>query len=592
MIKMLLKVVILGLFIGLNAPAFADETENLHQLFGDEWAQRLEDNPLTATYTGAEGYNDKLRSVTPETKKRQMEQDQAFLDRLNAIDRSALSVSDQVNYDLFAYTLESNISLGAFRGWRVPFLADFGFYSEVMSLADNVPLRTVKDYEDYIARLNEAPRFFAENITNMQTGIAEGFIAPRVIVGRVIPALETQLYESAEDSSYFAPFNDFPGTFGDDAKARLSAAGKTVIEESVLPAFRDLYDFFVDEYEPASRDSIGISDAPGGGEYYAALVKNYTTLDITPDEIHQIGLDEVLRIRSEMEAIIDRLGFEGSFAEFLEFLRTDPQFYAQTPRQLLAEASYHAKRIDGQMPKFFGNLPRLSYGVRAVPDDIAPAYTTGRYWGGSLKNGIAGNYMVNTYALDKRPLYTLPALTLHEGVPGHHHQISLTQEMEGVPEFRKNMYLSAFGEGWGLYTEKLGVEMGIYEDDYQNFGRLTYEMWRAGRLVVDTGIHWRGWSREDAVALFVENSALSTHNINTEVDRYISWPGQALSYKMGELKIWELRRRAEEALGVDFDIRDFHDAILANGSIPLSLLEKKIDEFIAENQIQNQTQGE
>lgn len=581
-----LKTLLVAIFLMGGQQAFADtadtseQVEKLHQLFEDEWAERMKDEPLAATYAGVHDYDDRLACVTEDCYLEQQGEDRAFLGRLRGIDRRALSEEDQLNYDLFAFELEARIIQADFATWRIPFLADFGFYSSIMSLSESMPFRTVKDYENYIARLNEVARYFDEQIANMRAGLADGFTQPKVILGRIIPVVASQLSDDPEETAYFEPFNEMPDFFSEQDRARLTKAGLKAIEGTVLPAFARLHAFLVGEYQPATRETIGISGTPEGREYYAALVRYYTTFDITPEEVHQIGLDEVARIRAEMEAIIKKVGFEGSFAEFLEFLRTDPQFYATSARQLLAEASYHAKRIDGKMPEFFGKLPRLSYGVRAVPDEIAPAYTTGRYWGGSYKNGRAGNYMVNTYALDKRPLYNLPSLTLHEGVPGHHHQISLAQEQEGVPMFRKNFYLSAFGEGWGLYAEKLGIEMEIYEDDYQNFGRLSYEMWRAGRLVVDTGIHAFGWSRDQAVALFVENSALSTHNINTEVDRYISWPGQALSYKMGELKILELRKRAEEALGEDFDIRAFHDAVLENGSIPLTILEAKINDFI------------
>jgi uncharacterized protein (DUF885 family) len=578
-----LKTFLIAIFLISGQQAFADangEAEKLHQLFEDEWTERMKDEPLAATFSGIADYNDRLACVTEDCYLEQQAEDQAFLARLREIDRAALSEEDQLNYDLFAFELEARITVSDFATWRIPFLADFGFYSSIMSLKESVPLLTVKDYENYIARLNDVARYFDEQIANMQDGLRDSFTQPKVILGRIIPVVASQISDEPEATPYFKPFEEMPAHFSEEDKTRLKSEGLTAIANSVLPAFAKLHAFLVDEYQPATREAIGISETPEGRDYYAALVRYYTTFEITPEEVHQIGLDEVARIRAEMEAIIEKVEFKGSFAEFLEFLRTDPQFYATSAHQLLAEASYHAKRIDGKMPEFFGKLPRLSYGVRPVPDEIAPAYTTGRYWGGSYNNGRAGNYMVNTYALDKRPLYTLPSLTLHEGVPGHHHQISLTQEQEGVPEFRQNMYLSAFGEGWGLYSEKLGIEMGIYEDDYQNFGRLTYEMWRAGRLVVDTGIHAFGWSRDQAVALFVENSALSTHNINTEVDRYISWPGQALAYKMGELKILELRKKAEEALGENFDIRAFHDAVLANGSIPLTILEAKIDAFI------------
>lgn len=580
--KLFLKLFLVCLLLGLNQPALAEdgEAEKLHQLFNDEWDQRLSDEPLSATFSGVHDYDHKLACVTEECYLQQKAGDENFLVRLGEIDRGALQRDDQLNYDLFGFEMRSRINQANYRTWRIPFLSDFGFYSSIMGLADAMPFRTVENFENYIARLNDVPRYMGEQIDNMRAGLAEGFTQPKVILGRIIPAVATQLQDFAFDTDYFSPFENMPGHFSSEDKKRLFDEGAKAISQSVLPSFRALHTFLVEEYEPQTRASIGARDMPGGAEYYDMLVKAFTTQNLTAVQVHSIGLAEVARIRGEMEKIIERLEFEGTFAEFLDFLRTDPQFYATSARALLAEASYHAKRIDGKMPEFFATLPRLSYGVRPVPDEIAPAYTTGRYWGGSYINGRAGNYMVNTYALDKRPLYNLPSLTLHEGVPGHHHQISLAQEQENVPMFRKNFYLSAFGEGWGLYTEKLGVEMEIYEDDYQQFGRLTYEMWRAGRLVVDTGMHAMGWSREQAVQLFIENSALSEHNINTEVDRYISWPGQALAYKMGELKIWELRHRAEEALGENFDIRTFHDAVLANGSIPHSILEAKIDEYI------------
>jgi len=575
-----LKAVFVMMCVGFASPALADATDDLHQLFDDEWAQRLKDEPLAATFNGVHDYDDHLACVTEECYLTQKANDETFLQRLEGIDGENLAAGDQLNYVLFQFMLEARIEQAGFSTWRIPFLADFGFYSSILSLTETVPFRTVKDYESYISRLNDVPRFFSEHIANMREGLRTGFTQPKVILGRIIPVVASQVSAMPQNTDYFKPFETFPAHFSEEDKERLKIKGFAAVAGSVLPAFQELHSFLVDEYEPATREAIGISEVEGGLAYYKALVRYFTTLDLSAEEVHQIGLEEVARIRAEMEEIIEKVGFEGTFAEFLDFLRTDPQFYAQTPHELLAEASYFAKRIDGQMPAFFGTLPRLSYGVRAVPDEIAPAYTTGRYWGGSYEDGRAGNYMVNTYALDKRPLYNLPSLTLHEGVPGHHHQIALAQEQETLPQFRKNMYLSAFGEGWGLYTEKLGLEMGIYETDYQKFGRLTYEMWRAGRLVVDTGIHAMGWTRDQAVNLFLENSALSTHNINTEVDRYISWPGQALAYKIGELTILRLRKKAEEVLGENFDIRDFHDAVLENGSIPLWILEQRIDAYI------------
>jgi len=396
--------------------------------------------------------------------------------------------------------------------------------------------------------------------------------------------VETLGTGEVEDHPFFEPFKTYPESLAAEEQTRLRALGEAAMKIAVFPAYRDLAKYLKKTYIPKARATVGIGTTPEGRAYYEALTKYFTTLDVTPDEVHQIGLNEVARIRGEMDKIILTTGFEGSFAEFLDFLRTDPQFYVTDPKQLLKEAAYIAKKVDGLMPQYFKTLPRLSYGVIKVPDEIAANYTTGRYWGGNPKQGRAGNYVVNTHNLPMRPLYNLPALTLHEGVPGHHHQISLGQELKDVPKFRKSLYPNAFGEGWGLYSEKLGEEMGIYTTPYEKFGRLTYEMWRACRLVVDTGMHYKGWTREQAEACFFENSALAAHNIKTEVERYISWPGQALAYKMGELKIVELRERAENALGERFSIREFHDAVLLDGGVPLGILEANIDIWIAEQQ--------
>ena len=365
------------------------------------------------------------------------------------------------------------------------------------------------------------------------------------------------------------------------AKA-LAAEARALIADAVIPAFRRTHEFMRDDYAAGAADKIGAASLPGGGAYYEALVRYYTTRDdVTADGIHKLGLKEVARIRKEMDGVIRKTGFAGDFAAFLEFLRTDPQFYATTPQQLLERAAFLSKTIDGKLPAFFGKLPRQPYSVEAVPDEIAPNYTTGRYVPAAPGAGRGGRYWVNTYALDKRPLYELPALTLHEAVPGHHLQGALAYEIEGAPEFRKQFYPHAFGEGWGLYAEKLGVEMGVYQTPYDEFGRLSYEMWRACRLVVDTGMHAKGWSRQQAIDFMKDNTALSEHNIAAEIDRYIAWPGQALAYKIGQLKFSELRARAQKQLGAKFDLRRFHDALLGDGALPLSLVEAKIDRWIA-----------
>ncbi|HHL42303.1 MAG TPA: DUF885 family protein, partial [Hellea balneolensis] len=463
---------------------------------------------------------------------------------------------------------------------RVPFTNDSGFFNMMSYVSRQTRFTNVEDYEAYAARLSELPRYFNQNIDNMRRGMRTRFTASAEIMPGILSAVEALGTGTPETHPFYKPFTTFPDTISPDEQARLRTLGKQVFTDKVLPAYQDLAKFLKSEYIPAARTQVGIGTTPEGREYYKAAVKYYTTLDISPDEVHQIGLNEVARIRGEMDKIIKETGFKGDFKAFLKFLRTDPQFYAKTPEDLLKDAAWIAKRIDGKMPQFFGRLPRLPYGVMPVPAEMAKNYTTGRYWGGNLEKGLAGNYVVNTYDLSQRPLYNLPSLTLHEGVPGHHHQISLAQELKDVPKFRQNLYPNAFGEGWGLYSEKLGEEMGIYQTPYEQFGRLTYEMWRACRLVVDTGMHWKGWSRAQAEQCFYENSALAPHNIRTEVERYISWPGQALAYKMGELKIVELRHRAENKLGEKFDLREFHDQVLKNGGVPLNILEAEIDSWI------------
>ncbi len=565
----------------LPVAVLAKPAHDLEKLFADEWANRLKENPLTATFVGEKGSDHLMPGETPADHQRRAGQDARFLTRLHAIDRAELSVEGQLNYELFEFVISHRVKSSVYRGYRVPMVSDSGFFSNILFVFQRAPKRTLEDLENYIARLEALPGWFDAHMANMKTGLEEGFTMPRAILGKIEPIIGSMAGQAVEDSLFYAPFKNLPETLSADQKSALEARARKAMEEGVIPAYKRFHVYFRDEYMPGARQTIGAGDLPGGKDYYRYLVSYYTTLDISPDEVHKIGRSEVARIRGEMEAIIEEVGFEGTFKEFLTFLRTDPQFYAKTPEQLLKEAAWIAKQIDGKMPAFFGKLPRMPYGVEAVPAHLAPNYTTGRYVGTRPGAKRGGYYWVNTYALDKRPLYALPALTLHEGVPGHHHQGSLSQELQNVPRFRQGLYPHAFGEGWGLYSEKLGVEMGIYKTPYENFGRLTYEMWRAGRLVVDTGMHAMGWTRDQAVELFVENSALSIHNINTEVDRYISWPGQALAYKMGELTILRLRKKAKEALGAKFDIRTFHDTVLGAGGVPLSILEARVDAWIA-----------
>ncbi len=561
------------------APAIAQNAD-LTRLFADERAFVYREDPLSATSAGVDDYDDRLPSVTPEANARQLRENREFLTRLHAIDRAQLSHQEQVSYDLFDFMVGQRVHLARYTDWRLPFNSDSGFYSEIVLLDDLQAPRTVHDYENYIARLNDTRRYFREQIGNMRTGMRDGFTLPREIIGGVSQVIGGFRYESPEAIGLYAPFANFPATVPDSERARLREAGRAAIATNVIPAFDEFRTFFETEYAPRARNTIAAQRLPNGRAYYADLVRYYTTLpDATPQQVHQIGLREVTRIRAAMEVEMRASGFQGTFVEFLTFLRTDPQFYATTPEQLLREGAWITREIDGQMPNFFGRIPRRPYTVRPVPAEIAPNYTAGRYSGG--RTDQAGEYWLNTYALNTRPLYVLPSLTAHEAAPGHHTQISLARELENLPEFRGSFYPHAFGEGWGLYSERLGEEMGIYHTPYQRFGRLTYEMWRACRLVVDTGMHSMGWSRQRALDYLSENTALSTHEIRTEVDRYIGWPGQALAYKIGELKIVELRQRAEAALGDRFDIRDFHDVVLGNGGVTLPVLERQVDEYIA-----------
>ncbi|MCY4264682.1 MAG: DUF885 domain-containing protein [Gammaproteobacteria bacterium] len=566
-----------------NDRAIADNSAAapLHQLFDDEWQDRLQRYPLFATNMGVHDYNDRLEDASAQAQEGNLTKDKQFLTRLQGIDRDALSTDEQLNYDIFEFIISHRVKLGEYRPYRIPILSDDGFHMAVKQMHEAMPFRTVVDYQNYLARLRAIGPNFRQHIDNMRTGLADGFTQPHAILEGIVPSISGTLVDDPEKSSFFRPFRSFPAYFSDAEAQQLADAGRDVIADTVMSAYAEFLDFFETEYIPGARTGIGISEVVDGKAYYEDLTRFFTTLDdATPDKVHELGLQEVARIREEMEAIITSVEFPGTFSEFIDFLRTDPQFYVTNSEQLLKEAAWIAKQVDGQMPGFFRTLPRMPYGIRPVPDDIAPNYTTGRYWDSAIGGKLGGFYMVNTYALNKRPLYTLAALTAHEGVPGHHHQVSLSKEIDNLPMFRRAFYPHAFGEGWGLYAEKLGIEMGIYQTPYDDFGRLSYEMWRAVRLVVDTGMHYKGWSRQQAQDFLAENSALSLHNVRTEIDRYISWPGQALAYKMGELKILELRQRAEQQLGEKFDIRDFHDAILITGGLPLSLLDKEIMSFI------------
>ncbi len=553
----------------------------LKQIIAEQNAWQLREFPTYATQAGVTDYNDRLGDVTPAARARRLDEMRDFVARLDALDRTQLSQTDRINADLLTWVLGDAIGAEQVGASRVPFNTFSGFFTGALRASDGVRLETVKDYQQYIARMTDFPRWFDENIANMRAGIATGFTLPRIVLEGVVPTVKAQIKDDPERSSLFAPFEQMSDQVSAADQQRLRLAASDAISQAVTPSFAKLYEFLQGDYMAAATDTIGVSEVNNGMDYYRQQIRRYVTTDRDPGDIHRIGLAEVERIKAEMQGIIDEVGFDGGFDQFTEFLRTNPQFYAKTKEDLLKEAAYAAKRIDYVMPKFFGKLPRLPYGVVPVPDEIAPNYTTASYNPAPIGGIRGGAYWLNTYALDQRPLYELTALTLHEAVPGHHHQNAISQELENVPDFRRKLYLSAFGEGWGLYSEKLGVEMGVYQTPYEHFGRLSYEMWRACRLVIDTGIHAMGWSRQQAMDFFKANTSLSEHNIRAEVDRYISWPAQALSYKLGELKIWELRGRAEKALGSQFDLREFHDVLLGNGALPLTMLETEVDRWIA-----------
>jgi len=573
-----------GSVIELDGQLICEKQDTLALLISDfEAAERRGD----IYRLGQEGDREALKqlpNISPEAKAAFNAITTGFLTRHAALSALPMNADDRLNYDLLGFVLTQRQRLAPFDTARVPFTNDSGFFNELSFIVRQTDFKTPEDYEAYAARLTRLPRYFGQAKENMRRGIQTNFTAS----AEILPGIQEMIDEMAETSAQahplYAPFKSIPESFSETDQTRLRGLGKAALDSAAIPAYRDLAKFMREEYATAARTTAGLGTSETEREYYRAVTRYFTTLDISPDEVHALGLSEVERIRGEMEAVITETGFKGSFAEFLNFLRTDPQFYAKTREELLMHASFIAKQLDGKMPEYFETLPRLSYGVIPVPKEIEKTYTTGRYFSGNPERGQAGNYVVNTYNLPNRPLYNLPALTAHEGVPGHHMQISIGQELKGLPKFRKSLYPNAFGEGWGLYAEKLAGEMGIYKTPYERFGQLSYEMWRACRLVVDTGLHWKGWTREEAESCFLDNSALAPHNIKTEVQRYISWPGQALAYKIGELKILELRAKAEAALGEDFDIRKFHDAVLSNGGIPLDILEKQIDRFIFDEQ--------
>ncbi|MCC5914022.1 MAG: DUF885 domain-containing protein [Balneolaceae bacterium] len=556
--------------------------DQLQNLFDDHWEYTLQTSPLFATNQGDDRFNDRLPDSSPEAMEYRYNQNREFLERLERIDRSRLGSDEAVNYDIFKIQLENSIRAYEVNDHLLPLNGWWDYHAVIADLAGRVPLSNSEDFDNYLARLEAFPDYNSGYIERMRMGIEKGVVRPSAVFDDYIESVEAHIKDDPRESTLFEPFEEFPSRVDEEDRARLEEKGGRIIAEIVIPEFERLRDFLRDEYLPAAAESIGITDVPGGEEYYQYLVEMYTTMEITPEEIHNRGLEEVKRIRAEMMEIVDEVGFGDDFDGFVEYLRTDPKFYAETPEELMKETAWVLKQMDGKLPELFKTLPRLPYGIMEVPDYLAPRTATAYYSRGAADGTRAGFYAVNTYDLPSRPLYEVTALSLHEAVPGHHLQIALQQELDDLPRFRSVAGFTAYVEGWALYSERLGLEVGMYEDPYQNFGRLSYEMWRALRLVVDTGMHAKGWSRDEAIDFMAANSALSMHNIRSEVNRYIFWPGQALAYKMGEIKIRELREMAEEEMGDDFNLREFHDVVLLSGSVPLQVLESNVQRWVDE----------
>jgi len=531
-------------------------------------------------YPSMDSVYDRLPSMTEASIKLRADQAQGVIDDLNALDTSSLEFEDLITLKLFRFTRENQIAQFGNQAHLNPLLVDAGFHIGFAFLPSSYEFSSVSSYENYIMILRDYPRYVQEHIDLLSKGLETGVSQSQIILKGYEVTFNKHIVEDVDESLFFNPFKNISENISAEMQNILKKNGEEAVMTGAIAGYQLFADFMLNEYVPKTRKSIGALNLPNGDEFYQQRIKYYTTLELTPDSIHRLGLKEVARIKSEMLDIIDKVEFRGSFDEFLTFLRTDEQFYAKTPKELLQTAAHIAKSMDGKLPQLFGKLPRQPYTVNPVPDHLAPKYTSGRYVGADIDGTKPGQYWVNTYDLPSRTLYTLEALSYHEAVPGHHLQTALTSELSHLPEFRQNLYLSAFGEGWGLYSEFLGKEAGFYLDPYSDFGRLTYEMWRACRLVVDTGLHAKGWSRQRVLNYMASNTALSIHEITTETDRYISWPGQALSYKMGELKIKALRKKATEALGENFDIREFHDLVLSKGTVTLPILEEMVERYI------------
>lgn len=550
-------------------------------LLDAHWEWTLREDPVAASQLGDRRFNDQWKDMSLEAIDRRQVEQQQFLRQLRSIDSAQLTAADQLNYDLFRRRLEDATDGHRFRDYLMP-ISQRGGVQSLESEAETLRLENVQDYEDWLARMATVDTVIAQTRDLMEQGRKTAYLSPRILMERIPAQLSAQLVEDASQSPFYIAFAAMPDAIGSEDQERLRQLARDIIEETIVPAYRDFSRYFNETYLPASRESIGASSLPDGNAFYEYRTRIYTTTRMTPDEIHRLGLNEVKRIRDEMQLVIDELEFDGSFADFLVFLRTDPQFYYDTPEALFEGYLAVSKRIDPELVRLFGRLPRIPYGLRPIPDNIAPDTTTAYYNSPAADGSRPGYYYVNLYKPEVRPKYEMEVLSIHEAVPGHHLQIALQMELEDMPNFRKYSGFTAFTEGWGLYSESLGYEMGFYKDPYSRFGALTYDMWRAVRLVVDTGIHYKGWTRHQAIDFFKDNAAKTEADIINEIDRYIAWPGQALAYKIGQLKMRELRSRAEATLGKRFDVKAFHDALLAGGAVPMEVLETRMDRWLAE----------
>lgn len=576
---LLLAVVALAAVAPVRAQT-STQNPALHKLFADEWERGLRESPENASYNGDARYNDRWTDFSPAAIARREASDRAALEALHAIDRKALSAADQLDYDTFEWSLQRSVERQKYREYLQP-ISHQGGPQTADGIAEVLPFATVKDYQDWLKRLQALPVAIGQITALLQEGVSGGNLPPRVLMQRVPAQIAGQVVDDPTKSAFYKPFLKFPDGISQAERDRLQTEAKRVIATDVVPAYRKFQSYFNDQYLPKTRESIAAVDLPDGKAYYDFLARYYTTTDLTADEIHAIGLKEVARIRGEMEKVKAQAGFKGTLSEFFTYLRTDPRFFHKTPDELLTAYRALSKRIDPELVKVFKTIPRLPYGVRAIPDNIAPDTTTAYYQPGAPDGTRPGYYYVNLYKPEVRPTWEMMPLSLHEAVPGHHFQFARGMELPDAPMFRRTAYFVAYGEGWGLYAEQLGFEMGLYDDPYDHFGQLVYEMWRAVRLVVDTGMHAKGWSRERAIAYFKDNAAKTDQDIVNEIDRYIGTPGQALAYKIGQLKISELRARAQRELGPKFDLRAYNDAVLETGSVPLEALERHIDAWIA-----------